>query len=863
MTFTNLLRHISLKHLILKKGQTLIAAAGICLGVAAMISIDIVNNSVLRSFEDSISRITGRAVLQVTGAESGFPEQMLDRVQTVPGVEYAVPVIETNASLAEGSERSFAVLGIDVLQDNNIRSYSVTDESADIPDPLLFLAKPDSILMTREMAAREGLKIDQKIQVQTVQGLKTFMIRGLLDPDGPAKAAGGDIAIMDIYAAQIAFGKDAKIDRIDVSILREETLDAVKERIQAALPQGYNVDTPAGRTRQIENLTARFRKSMDVISFMALFVGMYLIYNAVSISVVQRRKEIGVLRALGATRGQVIRLFLGETLLISLVASLLGTCLGYFFAKLSISIVAQTVSDMYARTSAAELQFSWLHFLKDICIGIGASVAAAALPARASARIAPVSAIRSLPFSTDDVSLGRAMKIASISLVTLSGLLLLAYKSADQSSPIKSAATTSSAMLLLLLGVSLFTPVFLRWFIARFHGNVASRLGASGRLAGLNLEKNMSRNAVAVAAVFFSIALSVSSSSMIYSAQRGLMDYIDSVERSDILVTSGHPLASAGASNIPMPGDMKHDLEQIPGVRSADPFRKLFINIAGKRVLLETVDTVRWLEHNICTVTAGRFEDLGRLLPNQDNILVNESFAARYRLKPGDTFELPTPNGPVRFGVTAVIVSYASDSGVIIMDGHTYGRIWQDRLADMFSIYVKPGENIAAVREAIQKRFSTERKLFVLPSLEFRQEIKKMVDRSFVMNDAVNILTLVIAGFGIIVTLLASVMERTRELGLLRAIGMKRSQVSGLVITESLLLGAAGGLLGSATGVLIGWINLEGFFRIDFGASITYHIHYASIAWALLLSAGLSILAGFYPAKRAAKTNIVEALSYE
>ena len=242
---------------------------------------------------------------------------------------------------------------------------------------------------------------------------------------------------------------------------------------------------------------------------------------------------------------------------------------------------------------------------------------------------------------------------------------------------------------------------------------------------------------------------------------------------------------------------------------------------------------------------------------------MNESFAARYRLKPGDTFELPTPNGPMRFGVTAVIVSYASDSGVIIMDGHTYGRIWQDRLADMFSIYVKPGENIAAVREAIQKRFSTERKLFVLPSLEFRQEIKKMVDRSFVMNDAVNILTLVIAGFGIIVTLLASVMERTRELGLLRAIGMKRSQVSGLVITESLLLGAAGGLLGSATGVLIGWINLEGFFRIDFGASITYHIHYASIAWALLLSAGLSILAGFYPAKRAAKTNIVEALSYE
>ena len=153
--------------------------------------------------------------------------------------------------------------------------------------------------------------------------------------------------------------------------------------------------------------------------------------------------------------------------------------------------------------------------------------------------------------------------------------------------------------------------------------------------------------------------------------------------------------------------------------------------------------------------------------------------------------------------------------------------------------------------------------MYVLPSLEFRAEIRKLLDRSFVMNDAVNFLTLVIAGFGIVVTLLASVLERTREIGMLRSIGMKRSQVSTVVIIESALLGAAGGLLGIGAGVLIGWINLEGFFRIDFGNSISYHIHYGSIAWALLLAIGLAVLAGLYPARRAAKINITEALSYE
>jgi putative ABC transport system permease protein len=858
MTLTKLLRRISLKHIKHQKIRTIMALFGIALGVASMTSIDIVNSSVIRSLEDSINRITGRAVLQITGAESGFPETMLERVQNVPGVEYAVPVIETNASLAAGSERSFVVLGVDVLQDSNIRDYSVTDESSDIPDPLLFLAKPDSILLTREMAKREGITIDRKIQVQTVQGLKTFTVRGLLEPDGPAKALGGDIAIMDIYAAQLAFGKGARIDRIDVSVIRGETLDSMKVRIQAALPEGYNIDTPAGRSRQIENLMARFRKSMDLISFMALFVGMYLIYNTVSISVVQRRREIGILRALGATQGQIIGLFLSETIALSLLASLLGVGLGLIFAKLSISAVAQTVSSMYGRSQVTELDVSWLSALRNVCIGVLASVIAAAFPARSSTHVAPVSAIRALPYTMNGAVLNRTQKFISASLIALTGVIILAYKMTGPASPIRNSGTTTLAGLCLVLGVSLATPLFLQWFIRVYRTIAAPHLGAGGRLAGLNLEKNLSRNAVAVAAVFFSISLSVSSSSMLNSARKGVLDYVDSVDNSDIIITSGHPLATAGAPTIPMPLGMLRELLAIPGVRSVDPFRKLFINLSEKRVLLEAIDVESWAKNNTCTVIGGKM-----MMRDRDEVSVNETIADRLGLKPGDTMILPTPNGPKSFVVSSIIVSYASDSGVIFMDMHTYERHWNDHVADMFSVYVKKGHDISAVRNAIQERYKGKRKMFVLPALEFRQEIKKMLDRSVVMNDAVNVLTLLIAGFGIIVTLLASVLERTREIGILRSIGMKRGQVSGVVLIESALIGAAGGLLGICAGVITGWINLEGFFRLDFGASMSYHIHYPSIGSALLLSIGLSVLAGLYPARRAAKTNIVEALAYE
>jgi putative ABC transport system permease protein len=863
MTLTNLLRRISLKHIRHQKARTIMAMLGIVLGVAAMTSIDIVNRSVLRSFEDSINRVAGRAVLQITGADSGYPEDMLDRVQKVPGVEYAVPVIETNANFAGGKERSFMILGVDVLQDNKVRDYSVTDESADIPDPLLFLAKPDSILLTKEMADREGIKIDQRIQVQTVQGIKTFTVRGLLNPEGLAKAAGGDLAIMDIYAAQMVFGKEGRIDRTDVSILPGEALDSVKGRIQQALPEGYYVDTPAGRTRQVEVLLTRFRKSISLISFMAMFVGMYLIYNAVSISIVQRKREIGILRALGSTRGQIIRLFLGETLVISTVASLLGAGLGVIFAKMSINAVVQSMTGFYVRTSVTGLALSWRNFMTDGTAGIIASLSAAVFPALSSTRITPISAIRSLPYSEDGFLLKRTVKFVAGIFFFLSALILILYKTADASSGIRSAAAPFFSMICLLLGVSLAAPFFLKWFMTLFHRVLALRLGAGGRLAGLNLKKNISRNAVAVAAVIYSISLFVSSASMIYSLNESILEYIEAVDRCDIFISSGHPMAMGGTPSIPMPEEMWKDIEKVPGVLSADPFRKTYLTYEGRRIFLGAIDIVRSMEYNQYLVTAGRREDVLRLLPRQDNVMVNEGFAARFRIKPGDFISLPAPGGPKRFRVVAVVVSYISDSGSVWMDIYTYQRYWQDRLADNFSVRVKPGENISTVREAILDRFGKKRRLFALAAQEMKNELRKMLDQSFVVTYAVNIITLIIAGLGIVITLLASILERTREIGILRSIGMKRGQVSGVVIIESMLLGAAGGALGSATGILIGWMSLEGFFRLDLGASITYHIHYLSIGSSLLLSIGLSVLAGLYPAKRAAKINIVEALSYE
>ncbi|MFH0725862.1 MAG: FtsX-like permease family protein [Pseudomonadota bacterium] len=865
MNLVGLLRLISLKHVRLRKIQTLMAGGGICLGVVAIVSIGIVNRSVLHSFDESFNQVAGRASLQVTGAQSGFPETIVEIVNAVPGVEYAVPVIESEGLLVSGKEQTVMILGVDVLVDTQVRDYNLSGERSDIPDPLLFLARPDSILITGTMAAREGIVLDQKIQVQTVQGIRAFRVRGILNPTGPARAMGGNVAVMDIYAAQMAFGKEGRIDRVDVRLLRGEILETVRERILNALPKGYGVDTPPGRTRQVQTMISKFQEGFNIISFLALFAGMYLIYNAVSISVVQRRKEVGILRALGATRRQIAGLFLSETLVISIIASILGVVFGLLSAKTLVGVFGKVVSETYVRTVVTDIHVTWFYPSLGFGSGILASLAAAIFPVRASSHVSPVSAIRSVPHAENgSFASGRLCSAGALCLFISLLAFLKLHALPGHTSLFKNTSLLIIAQFLLLLGLSLFTPAFLKGFVTVFHRCFSTSLGVIGSLAAMNLRKNLLRNAVAVAAVFFGIAIFVSTAGLVLSVKESVINWVETVNRADIIVTSGHPMSSANAPAVLMPAGMGRELESVPGVLSADPWRKVSMNYNGRPILLSAVDFTRRAEYSTFpSMPPNIRRNLQHLLPNRENVAVSESFAVLFAVKPGDDIMLPTPSGAVRFGVAAVVVDYTTDIGTVLVDINTYQRHWKDMLANSFSVRVKPGTSVAEVRNLIQQGFGTERKLYVLPALAYKNEIRKVLDGMFIFNHALSVMTLTIACLGIIVALFSSVLERGRQISILRSIGMLRRQIAGVVVLESVLMGLAGGLLGAAAGIISGWINLEGLFVANYGTAARYFIPYGSIFWALVLSAGLSALAGTIPAWRAANTPIVETLGYE
>jgi len=292
--------------------RTLLTTAGIVIGVAVFVGMHTANESVLVAFSETIDRIAGKAELEITAGETGFPEDVLARVQSAARIRLAVPVIEAVVDSGFRGQGSLLVLGVDLTGDRSLRSYDLeSGDDAIIDDPLVFLAQPDSIIVSKNFADRNHLVSGQRLALGTIEGDKPFTIRGVMKPSGLTSAFGGNLAIMDIYAAQKMFGRGRTFDRIDAALAAGTTIPEAQRELSALLGPGFQIEPPSGRGRQFESMLAAYSIMVNISSAFALFIGMFIIYNSFAIAVTQRRSEIGILRALGATRRQIRWLFLG------------------------------------------------------------------------------------------------------------------------------------------------------------------------------------------------------------------------------------------------------------------------------------------------------------------------------------------------------------------------------------------------------------------------------------------------------------------------------------------------------------------------------------------------------------------------
>lgn len=863
---SNLLRFIGLRHLTTKKLRTVLTVLGVGFGVGLFIAVDLINRATLRSFKDNIEAVAGSADFTISAGGPGFPEEVLEKVEKIPGVQRAIPMVEDRAYLTgPRSSETLVIFGVDLLKEQAVRQYETVDGQM-IDDPLVFLNQPDSLIVSSTFAKEHGLKLDSKIELATAGGSKIFTVRGILVPSGPAKAYGGAVAIMDIDGARFSFGKEGRLDRIDVVVAENDSADTVLKRCQSELGSGFSIEKPHDQAEQMNRLVSAFQKLLVFMSSLAVLVGLFMVTHSVSVAVAERRREIGSLRALGTTRSSILLLFVSESFLIGIIGSLIGAGAGWLLSFQLVKSVALSISNqMLTQLALPEIAFNSTDLLRALAIGSGVSVVAALWPAFKATRIGPLEAIRdqSAVHSASErrLSFSRfAVGVALLALFTLSTVQGWAAKTSwgDFVNQVSSMA-----------GAILVTPMLATLISMAFRKISLRASSAVGRLSQENLLRDPKRTSSNVLALMVGLIMVVLISSINSSFRLSVASWLDKILHADLLVSS-HGRMFAFQTQ-PLDESLGGEIETSPAVTDAlqYPVRGLrFIRIQheGRTVAIKAFDRPDpALGYVLFDVKDRSPQEAGDDLFNGKKpvILVSRNFVTHFGKRTGDEIVLNTPTGPIRALIGGMVTDFASNQGVIYMDRAIYKKHWRDPLINVFYLKLKEGADRERIRARIDESFGRSRNLMVTLNSELKSDVIRSVDQSFAYGRALEGAALLIALLGLMNTFFISVMERTRELGLLRAVGMSRPQTFKMILLESLSQGLIATVLAIVLGSWTAFLWIRYSLEDAMGWTIQFHFPYATVLTAVALGLLVSIVAGFWPARRAAFLDIKEALAYE
>ena len=560
------------KHLL----RTLLTTAGIVLGVAVFVAMHTANQSVLAAFHSTIDRIAGQTQIQVSAGEPGFDEGVLEKVQNVAQVRAAAPVIEATVSTDKGN---LLILGVDMLGDRNLRNYDLEGTDDAIDDPLVFLAQPDSLIVTKSFAAERGLKIDSRIPMRTMDGDRVFTVRGIMKPGGLASAFGGNLAIMDIYAAQKVFGRGRKFDRIDIVLEDGVALDQGIAKLRAALGPGFQIEPPSSRGEQFEATSRIYALGSNITSVFALFIGMFIIYNTFAIAVTQRRGEIGILRALGATRGQIRTLFLTESAITGLAGTLAGAGFGILMARAMAGYIGGLLEEVYGfaqQTESIEVA-PWL-LSAAIAMGVATSLIAAFIPARAAALVDPVQALQKGKFQSLGESENRTRRRWAIVCVAISAVALLLNRYT---------IIFYAGYLLAVLAAVLLAPA-LSLALSKWLRPLLKKIRpVEGALAADSLIQGPRRTSGTVAALMLSLALVISLGGLARSSYNSISEWMRIALNPDLFVTTAE---SVTARSFVFPASLAGGLRAIDGVGEVQLVRSVRVLVKNTPIMLVATD---------------------------------------------------------------------------------------------------------------------------------------------------------------------------------------------------------------------------------------------------------------------------------
>lgn len=817
------------------------------MGVAVMVAIDIANVSASRAFDLSTEAVVGKTTHQISAA-NGVPDQLYTEMRREIAGLQAAPVLQRTIVAPDLENRLLTLLGVDPLSESAFRTYISSGD--EVPLTLLtpFLTQPDSVLISEALAQRYGLQAcpqtsssesDCQLRLEIEGRMQTLNIVGFLAPqDEFDRRAVYDLALTDIATAQELTGAFGRIDRIDLILSEGERGDEQLALLQTWLPPSVQLQRVAARTGAIQEMTAAFRVNLTALSLLALLVGLFLIYNTMTFSVVQRRPLFGILRALGMTQGEVFRLVVLEAALLGVVGSGLGVLLGIALGQGAVLLVTRSINDLFFVVNVRGLQVPPLSLLKGGLVGVIATILAAAPPAWEAGSVSPRSALERSGLEQKTRQAVRMVALFGLGLLALGGVILLI--------PTRDLIISFGGAFITIVGAALLTPMAVVAFMHVVTPLTTRLWGLLGRMAPRDVVGALSRTAVAVAALMIAIAVTIGVTLMVGSFRYTVATWLDQVLQGDIYISA--PGGSNTEPGPPLDSAVLARVQNEGGVESIGLLRNLMVESPQGPMRLDAIDNYRNMDVDLLLAADGSPSEVWQAV-EQGAVLVSEPLANRLVLpQRGGELMLFTPQGITSFPVAGIYYDYTSPQGAVRMDLDVFRELWSDDAINGIALTLGPEVDVDRVTEELRRDLQGTQQLLIRPQRALRQLSLEIFDRTFIITQAMQLLTTIVAFIGILSTLMALQLERRHQFGILRALGLTGSESFRLILLQSGLMGLVAGLLAMPTGVMLALILVYIINKRSFGWTLQLQITPEPFLWAVVIAVIAALLAGAYPA---------------
>ncbi len=880
---------------------------GMALGVAVVFAVDIANDSSKRAFAISLDTVTGRTTHQIVGGAGGLDESIYTTLRTKLGIRRSAPIVEGRITLAPVDatttySESLQLLGVDIFAEPMFRDRNITS-SPSTRDSLKLL-HTGSVILADTTAQRLGVIPGDSIQVSVEPGNRSGSRSGNASGNSSGNDSGNSngqlltllntiktseqpgfesIAMVDIATAQKILNRPGKLSRIDL-ILPDTTTDRYENQgevlltgsdkyrdiqtIESVFPNVTIIDA-ARRSNSLTQMTEAFHTNLLAMSLLALLVGAFLIYNTVTLSVIQRRQTFGQLRTIGIQRHELFRSILVETLIFAIVGTLAGIVLGYLLGSVLLTLVTRTINDLYFTLDVRQVSYSTTTSLKACVIGLGVSLLAALAPAIEASRSAPAAVIRR---TTVESRVNKLVpKIFIVGLISLfCGFTILWISKA-------SLWAGFFAIFCIVLGYSLTIPRLIIAITTAGNHSTLSSIGAMGNYPLRSMSANLSRTAVAIAALAVSVSATAGVGIMIGSFRLSVENWLGNTLQADVYIS----VDSASSTNS-LPQSLISKIESVPGVSGIRMARmtEAETSIAPARLMAvrapvdkdsgyEFSEQINQPLQNSTTRAAGITKSIAdkdrmRLLRTSNAIIISEPFARKSDLGVGSTVDITTDQGVLPFTVVGVFTNYTTGKGLMVMSLSVYQKYWNDRHINSVGVYFSDKAKSADITRQLRSMIAADSNQISLRSdTDIREQSLEIFDRTFAITHVLRLLTVGVAFVGILSALMALSLERRAEYAVLRALGITPAELRNLLFLQTGLMGLIAGVLALPLGIAMSQILVSVINVRSFGWSMEYQISPTVLVESLLLAIVAAVLAGLYPALVLSRLSPAEALRHQ